>query len=275
MSGIAIKLGRLFAGGKNAVVIAADHGEFEGPIPGMVDISGALQKIYSGVDGILLSPGMIRKNPQAFAYKGAPLAIMRLNWSTTYCEEWGYHEAQTARAISAMDALAYGADVALVSLTLKSGSEGTDARNVEIFCSLTREAHACGMPVIGEYFPAAYQRLSSEELGDEIRKSTRILAELGADAIKTFYTINFKKVVEGCPIPILGLGGEKKPTVQAALKLAHDIITGGARGVVFGRNALQAAEPLKFQRALCRIVKDGLSVEAAIDEFKLDIRQGV
>ncbi len=285
MSGVQIKLGRLFSEGKNAVVIAADHGEFEGPIAGMVDIRGTLQKIYTGVDGVLLSPGIIRHCPQLFSRREAPLAIMRLNWGTVYCEEWGYREAHTVRAISPRDALAYGAEIALVSLTLQTGSEKTDARNVETFCSLTREAHALGMPVIGEYFPVAYPgkewpvsgaqegdqpaaTCSPEELRDEIRKATRILAELGADAIKTFHTVEFESVAAGCPIPILGLGGSRLATLLEALRLAERLIAEGARGVVFGRNALQVQEPIKFQKALCRVVKDGVCAEAAMKDLR-------
>lgn len=263
MSGIEIKLGKLFSEGKNAVVIAADHGEFEGPIPGMVDIRETVGRIWSGVDAVLLAPGIIRLNPQAFSYKGAPLAAMRLNWSTTYCEDWGYVEGRTVRAIAPRDALLYGAELALVSLSLQTGSEQTDARNVEVFSAITREAHKLGMPVIGEYFPVGYNELTAQQLADEIRRGARILAELGADAIKTFYTSEFRAVTEGCPVPILGLGGVRMETDLDALRLAQSIVKEGGRGVVFGRNALQAEDPIQFQKALCRVVKDGVAPEQA------------
>lgn len=42
---------------------------------------------------------------------------------------------------------------------------------------------------------------------DNVLRGTRILAELGADLIKTFHTKDFDKVITGCPLPILGLGG--------------------------------------------------------------------
>jgi class I fructose-bisphosphate aldolase/fructose-bisphosphate aldolase/2-amino-3,7-dideoxy-D-threo-hept-6-ulosonate synthase len=267
MSGVAIKLGKLFSGGKNAVVIAADHGEFEGPIPGMVNIAETLGKVSPGVDGLLLSPGILRASAGVFSHKGAPLAVMRLNWSTTYCEGWGYSEGRTVRAISPRTALLYGAEIALVSLTLKTGSEKTDARNVEVFCSLAREAHEVGLPVIGEYFPVAYKRLSPGDLRDEVRSSARILAELGADAIKTFYTVGFAATAAGCPVPILGLGGERMDTPLEALQLAQDLVEAGARGVVFGRNALQADDPLGFQEALCHVVKDGVAARQAASEL--------
>ncbi len=37
MNGKALKTDRLFSKGKNAVIVAIDHGMFDGPIPGISD----------------------------------------------------------------------------------------------------------------------------------------------------------------------------------------------------------------------------------------------
>jgi DhnA family fructose-bisphosphate aldolase class Ia len=87
--------------------------------------------------------------------------------------------------------------------------------------------------------------------------------------IKTFYTHDFKKVTDSCPVPIFGLGAHKTPKQIQALQLATDEISDGARGVVFGRNAIQVKNPFNFQAALCEVVKKGLSPEAAIEKYKL------
>jgi len=92
---------------------------------------------------------------------------------------------------------------------------------------------------------------------------------LGSDLIKTFYTKDFKKVTESCPVPILGLGADKKPTQLEALQLAADEIHNGARGVVFGRNAIQIPDSNGFQAALCDVVKQGLPPLDAIKKYKL------
>ncbi len=204
-----------------------------------------------------------------FDYKGAPLAVVRLNWSTVYCYKWGYVESPTVQAVSARQALALGADVALISLTLLTGSEERDARNVEVFAHLANEAHEVGLPVIGEFFPTGADELSEEEMFEQVKASVRILAELGADMIKTFHTIRFKEVVEGCPIPIFGLGAAKLPTQLDALKLAAREIGDGAKGVVFGRNAMQQKNPAAFQEALCDVVKRGASPEAVVKQYGL------
>jgi DhnA family fructose-bisphosphate aldolase class Ia len=263
MPGREIRLARLFNRDENVVIIAADHGEFDGPIPGMIEIDETLGRIDSCVDAVLLSPGMVARSTALYGAKGAPLAVMRLNWSTTYCFHWGYREAGTCPAVRAAEAVRMGADVALISLTLKTGDESRDAANVAVFCELREQCAQLGLPVIGEYFPPDADNLSADELHDQVRIGCRILAELGADCIKTFHTNRFPDVVAGCPIPIFGLGASKLPTQLDALKLARREIDEGARGVVFGRNAIQVPDPPAFQRALCDVVKRGASAEDA------------
>lgn len=262
MNGTEIRLGRLFGGG-NAVIIAVDHGEFDGPIPGMGDLPEVVKRIDSGVSGVLVSPGMLPHCGHIFDRRGGPLAVVRLNWSTVYAFHWGYADAETVRAMSPEEAVAAGADVALVSLTLKSGSEARDARNVEVYCRLVREARRLGMPVVGEVFPPRCDDLSPREMAEYVHTCCRIVAELGADLIKTFYTERFAETVATCPLPILGLGASKLPTQLDALRLAQRIVDDGGRGVVFGRNAIQVPDPAAFQQALCAVVQQGADASAA------------
>lgn len=267
MTGRDIRLAKLFNKGDNAVVIAVDHGMFDGPIAGMLNLVETVKKINPCVDGVLLSPGMLRHVRDAFAFKGAPIPIVRLNWSTVYCFHWKYNDAATVMAAQVKDALAAGAEIVLVSLTLQTGSEERDAKNVEIYCRLANEAAALGVPVIGEFFPAYSDSLSPDEMQEKVYSSCRILTELGADMIKTFYTKDFKKVVQSVPVPLLGLGAERKPTQREALQLAADEIRDGARGVVFGRNAMQVSDPFSFQAALCDVVKKKLTVDDALKQY--------
>jgi class I fructose-bisphosphate aldolase len=269
MSGKDLRLRRLFSRG-NAVIVAADHGEFDGPIPGMIALPRVLAEvIHPEVDGVLLSPGMVTQCAEVFARRGGPLAVMRLNWSTVYAFHWGYQEAATVPAIGIEEAVARGAEVALISLTLRTGSEERDARNVEVFSRLRGEAHRLGLPVIGEVFPTHCNDLTAAQMHEYVYAGTRIIAELGADLIKTFYTHRFPEVVEGCPVPILALGAEKTPTPLEALQLAEREVGDGARGVVFGRNVLQAREPRRFQQALCAVVREGVSAQEAAKRFEV------
>jgi len=269
MDGREIRLRRLM-GQDRAVVIAFDHGLFDGPIPAMENLPETAKKINPQVDGVLLAPGMVRHCHVVFAGRNRPAAVVRLNWNSVYCFALNYRDAKGVYSYSPEDALREGMDVALVSLTLQTGSEERDAANVELFARLTNQCHRLGIPVIGEYFPIAHLDMSAEELHEHIYRGARIVSELGADLVKTFNTCNFRAVTNTCPVPILGLGAEKLPTQRAALELAASEVANGAGGVVFGRNALQVPVPIAFQAALCEVVRDEAKVDDVIRKYKIE-----
>ncbi|MFO7958347.1 MAG: hypothetical protein R6X33_14770 [Candidatus Brocadiia bacterium] len=269
MDGREIRLKRLFGDGR-AVIIAIDHGLFDGPIEGMEDLPATAQRINPDVDAVLLAPGMLRHCCELFAGSRRPLAAVRLNWNSVYCFKWTYRAARSVGACDVLDGLREGMDIPLVSLTLQTGDEERDAENVSIFAELTAEAHELGLPVIGEYFPTGHLDMSPEELHENVLVGTRITAELGADAIKTFYTCDFAEVISTCPVPVLGLGAEKRPTQADALELAAAEVRDGAGGVVFGRNAIQVPDPHAFQSALMDVVKRGKEADDVIREYELE-----
>jgi len=269
MNGKYLRFEKLFSKGENAVIVAIDHCMFDGPIPGMIDLKTTAKKLNPCIDGVLLSPGMLKHLRFAFNYKGAPMPIVRLNWSSVYCFHWNYNNAYTVLVQSVEEAVANGAEIVLASLTLQTGSEETDTRNVEIYSRLVNAAGNLGIPVIGEYFPAHSGTISKEQMHEQVFTCCRILSELGCDMIKTFNTHDFRKVTESCPVPVFGLGAEKTPMQIQALQLAADEIRDGARGVVFGRNAIQVNDPFSFQAALCEVVKNGMAPNEAILKYNL------
>lgn len=272
MTGHWLRLNKLFTDGKNAVIVAVDHGEFFGPTPGIIDLPAAITAAAEA-DGILLSPGMIAHCGSVFGRRGAPLAILRLNWSTVYCDQWEYEQARTSPVITPQEALALGADICLASLTLTTVDEEQDARNVEIFARLASLKRECGIPLIGEFYPQTPGRLAADELHERVYIACRMLAELGADAIKTFYTgERFREVCAATPVPVFALGAEKLPREMDALNLAHQAVKAGARGVVFGRNVIQAADPPAFLNALKQVVKEGATPEEAGSQVGLTER---
>jgi len=268
MDGREIRLKRLMGDGR-AVVIAIDHGMFDGPIPAMEDLPAVAEKINPLVDAVLLAPGMLRHCHRVFAGPKRPLAVVRLNWNTVFCFRLKYTKAKGVDAYEPEDALREGMDVALVSLTLQTGDEERDAANVQVFARLVAACHRLGVPVIGEYFPADDAGLSPDEFHQNVLLGSRVAAELGADAIKTFYTNDFRAVTSSCPVPVFGLGAEKLPTQEEALELAAREVADGAGGVVFGRNAIQVPDPAAFQAALCDVVKDGVPVDEAVSRHGL------
>ncbi|MCK5850097.1 MAG: hypothetical protein KAH23_04215 [Kiritimatiellae bacterium] len=269
MNGREIRFRRLFGAENRAVIVACDHGMFDGPHKGMENIPAMLESIGDDADGILLSPGMLSHAGEYFARREAPSAIVRLNFNSVFCFAWNYRESVISNLYQPEDAVVHGADCVLVCLTMKTGSEAVDARNVEVFADLCLKAHKLGLPVIGEYFPHSHLTKEPDEFHEEILLGCRMLSELGADCIKTFYTNNFKEVTSTCPIPILGLGAEKTPTDRDALNLAEKEIQDGAAGVVFGRNAVQASNPPSFIKGLQDIVKKGARADDVVKQYGL------
>jgi len=251
------------------VIIAMDHGMFDGPIDGLIDATETAEKINPCVDAVLLAPGMLRHCSAPFTRPKRPLTVIRLNWNTVYCFKYGYLKAKSVDCYNVASALREGMDIALVSLTLQTGDECRDAENVELFCRTLTACHELGIPVIGEYFPTGHLKMSAEELHEDVYNGVRIIAELGADAVKTFHTNDFKAVTNSCPVPILALGAEKLPTQRDALNLAAREVADGAGGVVFGRNAIQVENPHAFQAALCDVVKHEESVDNAMNKHRL------
>jgi DhnA family fructose-bisphosphate aldolase class Ia len=150
---------------------------------------------------------MIRFSGDLFFGKGSPTMIARLNWNTIHCEPWHYREAHIVEACSLRQAIAAGADVVLASIVLYTGSEGNDALNVQNFAHVADEANELGIPLIGEVFSVGGLRDRPDEFHDYIKKACRMACELGADAIKTFYTgERFAEVTQGTPIPVFALG---------------------------------------------------------------------
>ncbi|MFR0986364.1 MAG: hypothetical protein ACLSFZ_07410 [Frisingicoccus sp.] len=79
-----------------------------------------------------------------------------------------------------------------------------------------------------------------------------MLAELGAQIVKTYYCEDFEKVTSGCPVPIVVAGGKQLPPKEA-LTLAYRAISEGARGVdmeeIFSRQKIRRL----WQRLLLKL----------------------
>jgi DhnA family fructose-bisphosphate aldolase class Ia len=97
----------------------------------------------------------------------------------------------------------------------------------------------------------------------------RVAAEFGADIVKTDYPENpadFAQVASGCPVPLLALGGSKRPSEEDLLSEVLALMQNGATGVTFGRNVLQGRSPERMVRAIKKVVHH-LDLEAALEEL--------
>ena len=180
-------LSRFFSTGP-AIVIAFDHGLFDGPIEGFDKVEDIPKKILPEVDGVLMSPGTLKYiGQQLCGQRSSPMPIARIHWSTIYCFSWDYHSGDSVKIQSPQEVLQMGAQMVLISLSLQTGDQKRDAQNIELFSELCSQAHQLGLPVVAEYFPVDDEKMDEEQMHNEIKIGCRILYELGADVIKTFY----------------------------------------------------------------------------------------
>ncbi|MHB1296524.1 MAG: class I fructose-bisphosphate aldolase [Anaerolineae bacterium] len=253
---------KLVPDGRNIIILPLDHGEFQGPRKGLIDPLKTLQSL-SGYDAVLLSPGMFGHCAPFFAGHREVLSIVRLNWNSDYCFQWGYRNGVHGRVLSPSAALAMGADAGLASLSVGTGDPATDSDSVTIFAELAEEAREAGLPLGGEFYPAGDPSdYGPDAFHDLVFRGVRILSELGASFVKTFYTgPRFHEVVEATPVPIIVLGASKEAEA-AALHKAEEGIHAGARGVVFGRNVFESVRPQDFLHALGQVVREGVAADA-------------
>ncbi len=100
---------------------------------------------------------------------------------------------------------------------------------------------------------------------DKIVTLVRVAAEMGADVIKADPTTNpqdFHRVVEAARVPVLARGGGKEDLRRVFAKSA-ELVAQGARGLVYGRNIYQHANPGAVVAALMAIIHQGADGEAA------------
>jgi DhnA family fructose-bisphosphate aldolase class Ia len=96
----------------------------------------------------------------------------------------------------------------------------------------------------------------------------RVASEEGADVIKTYYTgdpESFARVVDYALAPVIVAGGQKTHNVREVFEMAHGARQAGAVGIAMGRKVWQSADPLATLAGLTRIIREGASVDQAME----------
>jgi DhnA family fructose-bisphosphate aldolase class Ia len=272
VNGAEIRLGQLFDRDSGRSFIAAfDHGVTLGPKPGSEDVRAGLERIIAGgPDGILISPGTMKVGGHLFAYHGAPVPIMRADWiyntevypglpASLQDPRQGEHYEPLC---TPEDALAMGAGAITMFLIVGAADGATFARNARLVATSIQAARRVGMPVIVESVLWG-ARMEDKRDPELLAFAARVAAEFGADAIKTAYTGDpetMRQVVEGCPVPVLVLGGVRSSHPDAVLDATRDALRAGAKGVVYGRNVWQADDPV----LMCGLLREVIHRPAAV-----------
>jgi fructose-bisphosphate aldolase/2-amino-3,7-dideoxy-D-threo-hept-6-ulosonate synthase len=247
---------------RKTVIVPMDHGITVGPIPGLIDLPAAVDKVAEGgANAVLGHMGLPLHGHRGYGRDVG--LIIHLSASTSLGPDPNHKVLVT----EVEDAIRIGADA--VSIHINVGAED----EAEMLHDLGRVARTCdlwGMPLVAMMYPRG-PKVKSEHDVEYVKLAARIGAELGADMVKTNYTGSpdtFKEVVKGCNVPVVIAGGPKMDTEQDLLQMVYDAIQSGATGVAIGRNIFQAKNPTLLVRKLYTIVHQGYTAEEA-EKIKL------
>lgn len=270
MSGIDLRIKKLFNDKKNIVLSAIDHVIMYGDQQGLEDSRKAIINCLD-TDALLLSRFSLKRNWDLFAGKNKPMPVVRINWSAAYYYPLNYQKGYTEIAATVEDAVEAGAELVISSLFLENNDQEMETKNVKLFSEVVRQKEKLGIPLIGECYVVEHIELTPDLLYKKVKRVSRIMAELGADMVKIFYTDNFAEIVKNTPVPVFSIGAEKLNTDLDVLKKAYNTINAGAKGIVFGRNIFMANNPSKIIAALNDVINSNLKPEDAIKKYNLDV----
>lgn len=251
-----IRLGQLFRRGRS-VIVAIDHGGIAGPVPGIVKPAPLMRACTrGGADAVLTTRGFLKASLEEWGPSVA--LILRLTGGFTVLGG-GFEE---QRISSPETALRYGAAAAGVTVKFGHAREGDFIREASL---LADDCDQWGLPLMIEAMAKGREMKPTDPEG--VKLAARAAQEIGADIVKCHYTgdpESFAAVVEGCPAPVVILGGEKSDGLEQVFAEVHGSLQAGGAGIAIGRNIWQQREPQAVVEAMVGLVHEGWSVKQAL-----------
>ncbi len=238
----------------NTVMFAFDHGYFMGSTAGLERLDVLLPQLIPYVDVLMGTRGAIRTCVPADCRKG--IALRTTSGSSMLNDDLS-HE---VLAVDIEDVIRMNADCMAIQTFIGADGQLSSLDNLSkaVNAGMRYSVPVMGVVAVGKQM---------ERTGRFFKLATRILAELGANIIKTYNCEDFEEVVAACPVPIVVAGGKKLPE-QEALELAYEVISKGARGVDMGRNIFQSQNPAVMAQAVNMVVHKGATAEEAYEFFQ-------
>jgi putative autoinducer-2 (AI-2) aldolase len=252
--GMKNRLARIFRPSSGrTVMLAIDHGYFQGPTTGLERVDLGIVPIAPYADALMLTRGMLRSTIPA-THRGG--VVMRASGGPSILSELS----DERPAIDLEDAVRMNVDGLAVQVFIGGEHETQSVHNMT---TLVDAGYRYGVPVLGVTAVGKELTRDARYLG----LATRICAELGAQIVKTYYcSEGFEQVTAGCPVPVVMAGGKKLPE-RDALEMAYRAIQEGASGVDMGRNIFQSRAPAAMIQAVARVVHDDASPQEAFELF--------
>jgi len=236
------------------VMLAVDHGYFQGPTTGLERIDLSIVPLIPYCDALFCTRGILRS---LIPPQGPKPFVLRASGGPSILKELSNEEI----AMDMEDALRLNASG--VGIQVFVGGE-FETRSIHNMTRLVDLGIRHGLPVMGVTAVGKDMKRDAQYF----RLACRMIAELGATYVKTYYVEHdFETITASCPVPIVMAGGKKLPELDA-LKMAYNAIQGGASGVDMGRNIFQSDDPVAMIQAVGAVVHKNMKPEHALDLYR-------
>ena len=239
--GMQNRLARIFnpASGRT-VMLAFDHGYFQGPTTGLERIDLSIVPLIPHADVLMCTRGSLRTVIPPSATKAV---VLRCSGGQSILTELS----RELVAVDIEDAIRLNA--AAITTQIYVGAE-YEHQSIKNLVQLIDTGNRYGIPTMAVTGVGAEMKRDERYFG----LATRIAAELGAHYVKSYFIEQgFERVCAGCPVPIVIAGGKKLPELDA-LTMAYKALEQGAAGVDMGRNIFQSDDPLAMIQAVGAVV---------------------
>lgn len=253
--GMKNRLARIFspADGRT-VMLAVDHGYFQGPTTGLERIDVTIPPLLSYADAVMITRGALRTCIPAEMQKPV---VLRSTGGQSILKELS----NELVAVDVEDALRLNASALAVQVYIGGVHEHQSIGNL---VKIVDAGNRLGVPTLG------VTGVGKELVRDAkyLSLACRICAEMGAHAVKTYFCEKgFARVAASCPVPVIIAGGKKLAEMDA-LAMAHQAIDQGAAGVDMGRNIFQCEAPRAMIQAVRAVVHQGEKAELAYELYQ-------
>lgn len=253
--GMKARLARIFnPRSGRTVMLAFDHGYFQGPTTGLERIDLSIAPIASQCDVLMCTRGSLRTQIPPEVNKPV---VLRCSAGNSILTELS----NELVGVDIDDAIRLGAVGMAAQVYIGAEYEHKSIGNV---VKLIDSGLRYGIPTMAVTGVGKDMARDARYFG----LATRIAAEIGAQLVKTYYVDEgFERIALGCPVPIVIAGGKKLPE-RDALEMAYRAVDQGAAGVDMGRNVFQSRNPAGMLAALAAVVHDGEKPDKAYELFK-------
>ena len=252
--GMKNRLARIFSPESGrTVMLAIDHGYFQGPTTGLERIDLNILPLAPYADSLMLTRGILRSIVPPSITKSI---VLRVSGGTSILKELSKEEI----AVDIEESIRLNVCAMAVQVFIGGEYEKESIINMTRMVDMGTRY---GIPTL------AVTAVGKDMARDAryFRLATRICAELGAHYIKTYYIEkDFETVCASCPVPIVMAGGKKIPELDA-LTMAYNAVQHGASGVDMGRNIFQSDAPIAMIKAIRAVVHDNEKPDKAFDLY--------